>query len=61
MKASATWHVSVWFLTLGLASTAPSSGSQKEDDSLQSVDAGENSCSLLSKTVSGFMPLSEGI
>lgn len=39
------------YLTVGLADLTLSTGSQTEDDLMQSTSSGENSCSLLSKTV----------
>lgn len=47
------------YLTLGQADITLSTGSQTEDDFMQSTSSGENSCSLLSKTVVGL--LTEGI
>lgn len=51
----------VWYLTLGLAAITLSTGSQREDDFMQSTSTGENSCSLLSKTVRLSILLTEGI
>lgn len=62
IKPSIIWHVSVWYLTQGSAATTLSTGSQRERDFMQNTSAGENSCSLLSKTVVRLsIPLTEGI
>ena len=51
MDKSIKWHVPDLTLGLALYSITLSTGSQTEGDFMQSTSAGENSCSLLSKTV----------